>query len=46
MFERRKRRVDVRCLQEVSHWGQGTKYMEVRKSTSFGGVDQRKAEME
>ena len=44
MFE--KRRVDIRCLQEVRHRGQGTRVSEKRKSTSFVGVDQRRAEME
>ena len=46
MFERR--RVDIGCLQEVRYRGQEleTEYMEVRKSTSFGGADQRRAEME
>ena len=35
MFKRR--RVDIECLQKVG---------EVRKSISFGGADQRRAEME
>ena len=47
-FKRRRgSTVDIGCLQEVRYRGQGTKvYMEVRKSTSFGGADQRRAEME
>ena len=41
-----KRRVDIRCLQEVRYRAKEPKYIEVGKSTSFSGADQRRAEME
>ena len=45
MFERRM--VDIGCLQEVRYAGTMVpEYMEVRKSTSFGGADQKRAKME
>ena len=45
MFKRR--RVDIGCLQEVRYRDQGTRvYGSERKSTSFGGADQRRAEKE
>ena len=44
MFERR--RVNIGYLQEFNIGAKEPEYMEVRKSTSFGGVDQVRAEIE